>query len=447
MVLHEHNQTAVDKIKDAYTEKKNVIYVSGVGTGKSYVFIGLMEALGVKRILYVVPKYAIRENILKYEEYALLQDRTDFVSYNYFTTYEKGLKKCSKYDFVVIDEAHHLGSDLYGKVLLSVMEHCNAKFLGLTATPFRDADNVDVSTFFDERVDGLSNFEAIRRGLMPKFTYRICLPEKDLEQLRKEYDNTITVKLNYHDCAEVLYDIATTYERHKWICFFHSVHEIHRNLSMIQEVFSGYDIFILHSRLNNLEEVLEGARKSPKAVILSVNMLLEGVHLSGIDAIALFRNVTSLSVFQQMLGRVCSIGKSVSPLIADCSTSGPKLLAKLLKENGTGIQKRPHSKTETKPIMDIGLGAHEAWEGIDLLIERVATLKTKEERLLEHETNLQKAYEDYIRFKGNLSIDLETVDKSGKDYKKLKSCADIHGLEPYQLAEYVEERHHEFIYT
>lgn len=440
MVLMNHNKKAVEEIKAAYEEgKKNIVYVSGVGTGKSFVFMGLMETVNVDKILYVLPKYAIKENILGYEDYENFIDKTDFVSYNYFNDFNKGMIKCEEYDFVVIDEAHHLGSDTYGKNLLAVMQRSDVKFLGLTATPVRDMDSVNVTDFFDVKVDGISNFEAIRQDLMPKFTYRICLPEKDLKQLEKEYDHTVNIKLNYNDCAEVLYDIATTYERRKWICFFKSIQAIEENMDMIKEIFEDYEIFILHSRLNNLKKVMAGIKKAEKAVVLSVNILLEGVHLSGVDAIALFRNVTSLSAFQQMLGRVCSIGKTVSPLIADCSTSGPKLLAKLLRENEKGYtRKKGGGGGVGKPIMDVGLGAHEAWIGIEALIEKVGNIKTPIEKEQELQANTLKAYGEYLKFRGNTDFDsLEDLMIIKKEYMKLKACADIHHVSSERLALYI----------
>lgn len=63
------------------------------------------------------------------------------------------------------------------------------RFLGLTATPERDIKeyghkkSVHTGSIFDQTVNGISNFEAIRLGLMPKFNYRVMLPEKDPKQI------------------------------------------------------------------------------------------------------------------------------------------------------------------------------------------------------------------------------------------------------------------------
>ena len=96
--LKPHNKTAVDKIVEAYRKGMNrVIYTSGVGTGKSFVFMGVAEKLmnEMTKILYVFPRYTVKENL---EEYAGLQWLSenitiDFITYNYFTDRENHCRK------------------------------------------------------------------------------------------------------------------------------------------------------------------------------------------------------------------------------------------------------------------------------------------------------------------------------------------------------------------
>ena len=62
----------------------------------------------LKNILYVIPKYAVQENISGYTDFQWLRSKipVDFVTFNFFTDIKKGIKKLSGYDLVVIDEAH-----------------------------------------------------------------------------------------------------------------------------------------------------------------------------------------------------------------------------------------------------------------------------------------------------------------------------------------------------
>lgn len=409
MKLMPHNQKAVKEIVSAYVRgARRIVYVSGVGTGKSFVFLGLTEYIK-GRILYVVPKYAVQENIAAYGEFASVRDKVDFVTFNQFTDDASAEKLLHGHELIVIDECHHLGSDLYGQVLSRAMcsDTSGRLYLGLTATPVRYRmkttmpdgtvkKDVDISIFFDKTVRGISTFDAIRLGLMPPFQYRLMIPDKDPKQIEKEYDHQVKARVNYEDSDEVMRSILKTFPRDKWIVFFPSVSELKRNTPKIKSLFPGYRTFYLYASLGNLKEVLDGVAKSEKAVILSVNMLLEGVHLSGITGIALYRNVTTVSTFQQMLGRVCSIGNTTQPLIVDCSGCGPKLLRLLINDSKQNGAENQSGGGNNKPIMSIGIGSHKKWESIDEFLKRTSKAEAPEVA----PGTIRKILADYFSFGG-----------------------------------------------
>lgn len=371
--LLEHNQRPANEILSAFQNNtRSVLYTSGVGTGKSYVFMYTAEQLlqEDQRVLYVVPKHVIKNNIKAYSDFKALADKVDFCTYNTFTDKETGMALIEKYKLIVIDEAHRMYSDIYGECIQTCMKASeNKHFLGLTATPVRKVKGkgmVSTEDLFDVTVDGITNFEAIKKGLMPKFNYRLMLPEQDLQQLKKEYENSVSFRLDYEDSETVMKKILKKYPRKKWIAFYPSKTKLEEGKAFIEEIFSDYEIFVLHSELDNLDEVMDGMRKAKKGIILSVNMLLEGVHMPDITGILIFRGVTSLVTFQQILGRVCSIGNKVEPLVVDGSSCGPKFLNKLLnfdkETNNTTIYS--DSSISAKQIMKIGIGAEKEWEKI-----------------------------------------------------------------------------------
>ena len=164
--------------------------------------------------------------------------------------------------------------------------------------------------------------------------------------------------------------------------------------------------------LNNLKKVMAGVSESNKAVILSVNMLLEGVHLSNITGIILYRNVTSVGTFQQMLGRVCSIGNTVPPLVIDCSGCGSKLLQELIASNSTNDSEFAIDSGASKPIMTIGIGAHRRWESIDEFLRR--SMEIARESAMIPAPVCSAILSDYFTFGGHEyrnSADLSMKDK------------------------------------
>lgn len=402
--LKEHNLRPYEQVEEAMRTKRHVIYVSGVGTGKSFIFLKLVADSTLfqnKRCLYIMPQQSVGANLMTYPEYREVADRVTFINMQQFTSVDKACRLFSHYDLIVMDEAHHLGSDLYGRCIMEAVTLTEVPFLGLTATPIR-ADRVDIRDEFAVVVDGISNFDAIRLGLMPQFTYRIGVPDEDLAAYRKRLKNEQTkgkhgrIIWDYSDCESVIRDIANTYPRRKYIIFSGNIAALERDREMIASVFSGKPVFEMHSKSPDVSTILHAFNEAEEGVLMTVDMALEGIHLSGVDGIILLRNVQSIPVFQQMLGRVCSIGKKTSPVVIDCSARGVELLQKLLAEDTSKKQspeemstvdantlpdsiitpeadkgfafedKKKMSDANThREIMHITLGSHEEWKDIE----------------------------------------------------------------------------------
>ena len=430
--LRKHNRKAVDEIKAKIAEGiHKIIYVAGTGCGKTWVFMGIMNEIAEvipelvrPKALYIMPKHVIRENVEGYREFAELGFDVDFATYNYFSTHEKSVNRFKKYDLIVIDECHHLGGDLYGRNILAAMEESDRLFLGLTATPFRSCDKVNVEDFFESSVYGPSVWDAIRMGLMPPFRYHICLPEKDTKEIEKEYNYKYKAVVDLNDSVDVVSDIVKTYDRDKWICFFPDIKSLNAAKQQVSEIFKGYDLFVLFASLKNLKEVVEGVKKAKKAVILSVDILLEGVHLDGITGIILYRNVMSTNAYQQMLGRTCSIGNTVEPVIVDTSQSARKILAALVRENREGSDSGEdggNNRKKPKDILKVGIGSKLEYD----INEVLKMLDPSIQRQEEMEKAARAAIEKYHSFGGKDYSSYEELSRSGIDFKKFRACAEL----------------------
>lgn len=338
-----HNERAYDKLCKAMAEHKQVIYISGVGTGKSFVMMKFIdEHYKGKKCLYIAPADVIFDNLKLYDDYKEIADSVEYLNMRQFSTLEKTEQILSQYDFVIFDEAHHLGSDLYGCNLLQAIRKTNIPMLGLTATPVRE-DHTDIRDEFPFVVDGITNFDAIRLGLMPQFTYRIGVMDDNLKSYRKRLQREEKLKKqgiyihDYNACKDVIKDIAEKFPRKKYITYSKDIASVENDRSVIEYAFPDMPIWELHTSVDGGREecgrIIREFNHADRGILMSVDMALEGNHLEGVDGIILMRNVQSIPLFQQMLGRVCSIGRTVSPVVIDCSARGVELLAKLLKEN------------------------------------------------------------------------------------------------------------------
>lgn len=333
MALLPHNEKVFKEIKRAYENERDILVVHGTGLGKSFLFLELMETIFKgKKVLFIVPKHATSTGgIASYDEYKAAGADITFETYNYFKNEERARKAADNYDVLVFDEAHHLGSDLYGmnaRCALSYMRDMGKYVLGLTATNIRE-DKTDVKEYFSDCIPGYSIFEAIEDGLVPSFEYLVC---RDNAKEKAGYDNDVKdyrKRVELEESLPLLKEVISNNEKNRWLCFFPSIKSLNENMETVRDAFQEeYKMLCITSQHDT--KVME-IDEHEKTVVLCVDKLLEGVHIPKTNGIILFRNIRSLPTFQQVLGRVVHVGEKEHPLIVDCTETAVRMLAKLLK--------------------------------------------------------------------------------------------------------------------
>lgn len=353
-MLLPHNQDVFNDIKTAYRDNSDILVIHGTGMGKSFLFLELCDSLFKdKKILFVVPKIATKSGgIESYDEYKGSSADVTFKTYNWFRDEERAKEAADVYDVIVYDEAHHLGSDLYGLNALrtfDMMRGIPGKYiLGLTATNLR-ADKVDVSAYFSKTVIGCSIFQAIKQGIIPQFEYLVCRDEIE-EMKRKGLETPSCIKkLDYSNSLPLLKDIVDNNPKKRWLVFFPSISAIEEHKQTVMDAFSDEYRFLTITAYNDTK--VSEIEEYDKTVVLCVDKLLEGVHVPDTTGIILFRNIRSLPVFQQVLGRVVHVGSKENPLIIDCTQVATRMLAKLLKEDRKRGAGASAGKYNPKPIL------------------------------------------------------------------------------------------------
>jgi len=225
-----------------------VLVVRPTGFGKSYMLANLTSTLDdqgqlkYKKCLYIYPTDVIKEDVLrtyasdnKYskskKEYNLatreeaseqdtrrgiLNDNTDFLSYNWLTNRANDIKngdmtkkqlrdKIKEYDLIMLDECHRVGAEGFRNAF-EIFKSClesNINLVGVTATPDR-LDEENIRDIFGER-NQIKRYElkdAIKDGLLQKFDYVYAINNsenyiksaiKELNKIREHNgDNDIT---------------------------------------------------------------------------------------------------------------------------------------------------------------------------------------------------------------------------------------------------------------
>lgn len=314
-----HNQELYGKIVEQINKgEKSIFFSQATGLGKSFIFMKLVEDyFQGKQIMYIVPKIAIWENLIHHKEFQTLNATIDMFTYQSFNNYDTDLVE--QYDVVFIDECHHMLSDIQGTNIMTYCLDMNSqdKFtFGFTATPYYQGKYVDEECF-DVSCYGYDVYEAIDLRILPKI--KLALANIDLDKvpddLKIQYSITGTKPL-----------LDRIIEEHKeitrWLAYFTNSKELELRAHELKILFPGYRILKTYVGYEfNDYAMKEFNSCTDKVILLSVNKLLEGVHLKNVQGVLLYRNVTEFSTYMQMYGRLCDLNAKVTPLFVDVTNA------------------------------------------------------------------------------------------------------------------------------
>lgn len=334
---YSYQQEILDKLeaeRDIFGHTKNLI-VAATGTGKTVV-----SALDYKRFRAKNPNspnrllfIAHREEILKQSLAtfrAVLKDANFgemfvgnhrpestenlFMSVQTFNSQNFAQKTAPDfYDYIVIDEFHHVCAPTYQKLL----SHYTPKILlGLTATPER-MDGQNILPYFDDHVAAEIRLpEAIERKQLCPFQYFGVADVVDLDKLRWSrggYDKTE---------LENVYSLNTAIAKNRADLIIRSVLKYAANIDDVKGL--GFCVSVCHAKFmadyfNNhgissmwlTGNTADNERTQAKSrlengeikFIFVVDIYNEGVDIPAVNTVLFLRPTESLTIFLQQLGR------------------------------------------------------------------------------------------------------------------------------------------------
>lgn len=212
------------------------------------------------------------------------------------------------YDFVIIDEVHHIAASSYR----SVLEHFSPKILlGLTATPER-MDGEDILKDFCYTIAAEIRLpEALNRKLLCPFQYFGVTDNVDLSnvtwqngrylpgELSKLYtQNDLRVNHILTNINKYINDINDV----RALCF--CVTQEHAQFMAEKFLLAGLKAdYLVSSRNNERSELRRKFMQKEINYLFVVDIFNEGVDIPEIDTVLFLRPTESLTVFLQQLGR------------------------------------------------------------------------------------------------------------------------------------------------
>ena len=311
--------------------RRNLI-VAATGTGKTVISafdykVFTEQTEGTHRLLFV----AHREEILKqsrrtYRSVLLDANFGDiwvgdsrpqngidhlFISVQTFNSkYERifsGLP-ADYYDYIVIDEAHHLVADSYRKIISKF----TPKFLvGLTATPER-MDGVSLLPDFDNQISAEIRLpKALDEGLLTPFQYLCISDETDLtDEELMQGDRYVATKLTDKLCNSqrvgLIVNRLQYYLADEHKCRALGFCATKKHAQFMAEEFRRVGLKAAYLTSDNDAERLSLNKQLAKGEInylFVVDIFNEGVDIPAVDTVLFLRPTESLTIFLQQLGR------------------------------------------------------------------------------------------------------------------------------------------------
>ena len=346
--LKEHNVDAYESIRaefDAGTRKVSAIRATG--TGKTYIAVRTSEDFISNRTdkcLFLSPSNYINDQFKDVvKEQGLSLANYDVLTYQYLIGKDLSSLK-NKYNLIITDELHRLGAEVWRKKVEELLyQNLSASILGLTATErrYREGRNMNEELGY-KCVSYLPVADAIERHILPapKYiigysNYSVILDNLKNLAIKVQADQDFIDKINKKKIDWVKSNGLSRIVRrhlpksvHKIIVFCESIERCDNIKDELDNILTGagfnnLKFFIANSSNHKkakkaIKEFSEDCIAGEVKIIISVNMLNEGIHVKGAEACFMFRKTTSGNIYLQQLGRILSnINTKKHPVVFD----------------------------------------------------------------------------------------------------------------------------------
>ena len=315
--LPKYNQTVYAELLQAMVWNNKCALCAATGTGKSYIAAKFVQEAVIEQDTLILVPFRASAKIWN----TLLPQATTM-------TYQGLLynrPELAKYKLIICDEMHHLGADEWGKVFNELMENYHGKLLGLTATPIRflDGNRNIAKEFFDGNdIQGVQLSEAIQKKILPTFEYVTALydlPEsKGNNELTEKLYSRLDFLRNEYSFQNILRKHLAGRHPVKAIVFVDSIQEIPKVMDSCREIFPDAVHLDAHSKYSgkeNAETYEQFENINGDCFLYVVDILNEGIHLSGANTEIMFRRTRSPIVYLQQLGRILSVSNAENDVI------------------------------------------------------------------------------------------------------------------------------------
>lgn len=322
--LHDHQVEAIAAIRGQFAKGKNrTLAVLATGAGKTIIYLSLVNdwAKSGKRVLILAHRRElIHQPVERAQQFfpelarkmgvvmAQADDPSAQVVVATIQTISRNqerLEAIGKFDYVVLDECHHGTAKSYGKLFGAFPD---AKWLGVTATPFR-RDGDSMAKIFDSVAYRYPITTAIDRGtLVPFEAFGFSLPVsvEGLEESEDGWsDEDLGTLLSAKNAIELVYEKWAQYcEGRKTICFTSSVGQAYATAKYFQARGVAAKAVDGSTPKKERDRILAQFRKGELQMVANCQVWTEGVDVPEASAALMVCPTKSDLAYVQKLGRI-----------------------------------------------------------------------------------------------------------------------------------------------
>lgn len=301
--------------------------------------------------------------------------------------------KPDDFDTIIIDEAHHVLSSTYQRVI----EHFNtADILGVTATPDR-GDMKNIGRVFESLAYEYTLPKAIKEGYLVPIKALTLPIQIDISQVKQASGDFSTSELGtaLDPYLETIADNMMEYAKNrKTVVFLPLIKTSQKFVEILNQ--KGFKAVEVNGQSEDRNQILSDFENNKYNVLCNSMLLTEGWDCPSVDCIIVLRATRVRSLYSQMVGR----GTRLSPetgkenlLLLDFlwHTDRHELVhpAHLVAEDEEVAKKATENIENSENVaVDIGEAVEQATEEVtenreNALAEKLAKLKNRKKRLVD----------------------------------------------------------------
>jgi superfamily II DNA or RNA helicase len=224
------------------------------------------------------------------------------------------LDELPKFGLVLVDEAHHVGSESFRKVIKTLD---SPMIGGVTATPWR-SDGFDIDELLGQPVVRIGIAEGLKNGFLCEADYRLLADNVDWEFVRDRSLNNYSIQhLNRklliptrdEEAAKIIRETFTNERRRAAVVFCSTVMHARAFAGMLRLFGFRAEAITGDMDLRTRDRTMAAFRRGNLDVVTTRDLFNEGVDVPDVDMIAFMRVTHSRRIFVQQLGR----GLRISP--------------------------------------------------------------------------------------------------------------------------------------